>query len=100
MTGYTIHHLPQGERPRERMARLGSQALSTAELLAIILRVGSGGENVLRLSERLMAEFGGLPGLTRASLGELQGVKGVGPAKATQLMAMGELSRRGAATAP
>ncbi len=100
MTGYTIRDLPPGERPRERMARLGSQALSTAELLAIILRVGSGSENVLRLSERLMAEFGGLPGLTRASLGELQGVKGVGLAKATQLMAVGELSRRLAATAP
>lgn len=100
MTGYTIRDLPPGERPRERMARLGSQALSTAELLAIILQVGSGSENVLRLSERLMAEFGGLPGLTRASLGELQGVKGVGPAKASQLQAVGELGRRLAATAP
>ena len=100
MTGYTIRDLPPGERPRERMARLGPQALSTAELLAIILRVGSGSENVLRLSERLMAEFGGLPGLTRASLGELQGVKGVGPAKASQLQAVGELGRRLAATAP
>lgn len=100
MSTYTIHDLPEGERPRERMASVGPQAMSTAELLAIILRVGSGGENAVRLGERLMAEFNGLPGLARATLGELQGVKGVGLAKAAQVMAALELGRRLMATAP
>lgn len=100
MSTYTIHDLPEGERPRERMASVGPQAMSTAELLAIILRVGSGGENAVRLGERLMAEFNGLPGLARATLGELQGVKGVGLAKAAQVMAALEVGRRLMATAP
>lgn len=100
MPTYTIRDLPEGERPRERLARVGPQAMSTAELLAIILRVGSGGENAVRLGERLMAEFNGLSGLTRAAVGELQEVRGVGLAKATQIMAALELGRRLMATSP
>lgn len=95
-----IRDLPQQERPRERLARVGAPALSTAELLAITLRTGVGGENVVRLAERLLAHFNGLPGLARASTSELQQVKGVGPAKAVEIKAALELGRRLTATLP
>ena len=95
-----IHDLPQGERPRERLVKNGSSALSSAELIAIILRTGSGGENVLRLAERLVAEFDGLAGIARASVIELTRVHGIGPAKAVEIKAALELGRRLLATAP
>ncbi len=96
----TIKDMPQGERPRERLQHYGAQALSTAELLAIVLRTGVDGENVVRLAERLLAQFDGLPGLARASFGELCQVKGIGPAKVTQLKAALELGRRLHVAAP
>jgi DNA repair protein RadC len=96
----TIKDLPSGERPRERLARLGPGALSDAELLAIALRVGVDGENVLRLSERLLASFEGLDGLARASVAELSRTRGVGQAKAVQLKAAFELGRRLSITQP
>jgi DNA repair protein RadC len=89
-----IKDLPQDLRPRERLARAGEAALSTAELLAIVLRTGTGGENVLSLATRLLSQFGGLPGLARASCAELQAEKGIGPAKTAQLKAALELGRR------
>ena len=82
------------DRPRERLIQVGSMAVSTAELLAIILRTGTGGENVLRLAERLLATFSNLPGLSRASVTELTAVKGIGPAKAVEIKASLELGRR------
>ncbi len=96
----TIKDMPQGERPRERLQHYGAQALSTAELLAIILRTGVDGENVIRLAERLLSRFDGLPGLARASFAELCQVKGIGPAKVTQLKAALELGRRLQVAAP
>lgn len=90
----TIKDLPVGERPRERLKKYGAGSLSNAELLAIILRTGVGGENVLSLAARLLARFGGLMGLARASFGELCGEKGIGIAKAAQLKAALELGRR------
>lgn len=96
----TIKDMPQGERPRERLQHYGAQALSTAELLAIILRTGVDGENVIRLAERLLTQFNGLPGLARASFAELCQVKGIGPAKVTQLKAALELGRRLQVAAP
>ena len=56
----TIKEMPETLRPRERLAYVGPNALSTAELLAIILRTGGKGENVVRMAERLLAEFQGL----------------------------------------
>jgi DNA repair protein RadC len=102
MTEYNplIRDLPTGERPRERLMHYGAQAVSSAELLAIIIRTGSGGESVLRLAEKLLASFDGLPGIARASLTELQQVKGIGPAKAVEIKAALELGRRLLATAP
>jgi DNA repair protein RadC len=95
-----IRDLSAGDRPRERLMQVGERALSTAELLAITIRTGVGGENVVRLSERLLVHFGGLPGLARASITELQTVKGIGPAKAIEIKAALELGRRLLASAP
>ncbi len=89
-----IRDMATQDRPRERLRQVGPGAVSTAELLAIVLRTGSGGENVLRLAERLLAEFGSLPGLSRASITELMNVKGVGEAKAAEVKAALELGRR------
>jgi DNA repair protein RadC len=96
----TIHDMPAGERPRERLQHYGPEALSTAELMAILLRTGSRGENVLDLATRLLIEFDGLGGLTRASFSELSAVKGVGQAKAAQLKAGLEIGRRLLIAAP
>ena len=96
----TIHDMPTGERPRERLQHYGPQALSTAELMAILLRTGSQGENVLALATRLLVEFGGLAGLVKASFSELSAVKGVGQAKAAQLKAGLEIGRRLLLAAP
>jgi DNA repair protein RadC len=90
----TIKELPVDERPRERLLHAGASALSTAELMAIILRTGVGGENVLSVAQRVLARFDGLPGLARASVAELTAEHGIGKAKVTQLKAAFELGRR------
>ncbi|RLD00449.1 MAG: hypothetical protein DRI77_00495 [Chloroflexi bacterium] len=92
--------LPIDERPRERLAHAGEGALSTTELLAIILRTGVGGESVLDMATRLISRYGGLPGLARASFAELKAEKGLGPAKTAQLKAALELGRRMLLAAP
>lgn len=89
-----IRDLPVDLRPRERMLYAGPSALSTAELLAIILRVGNKGENVIRMAERLLSEFGGVTGLAQANFEELCATFGMGEAKATQIKAALELGRR------
>ena len=91
---YTIREWAEEERPRERLLRVGAQSLSTAELLAILLRVGIPGETAVDLARRLLQQFGGLPGLQRASLEDLQAQRGVGMAKAAQIKAALELGRR------
>jgi DNA repair protein RadC len=96
----TIKELPEGDRPRERLEHYGAGALSTAELLAIILRVGTKDENVIRMSQRLLTSYGGLVGLAQAPFSELCEFKGLGPAKATQLKAAFELGRRLLVAAP
>ncbi len=90
----TIRELPACERPRERLRDHGAGALSNSELLAIILRTGTPSENVLSLATAALARFGGLPGLSRASLGELCTQHGMGEAKAAQIKASLELGRR------
>jgi DNA repair protein RadC len=91
---YRIMDLAEAERPRERLARLGPQALTSAELLAILLRVGVPGENAVQVGQRLLQNFGGLSGLHRADFGEVCGQHGIGPAKAAQIKAAIELGRR------
>jgi DNA repair protein RadC len=91
---YRIADLQSEERPRERLARQGAEALSKSELLAILLRVGMEGENVIDLSTRVLSQFRGLKGIHSASYEELCAVKGIGPAKAAQIKAAIELGRR------
>lgn len=89
-----IRDVPEQDRPRERMWRHGAQALSHAELLAILLRTGHAQESVTALSQRVLAHAGGLKGLMGLSLEELTTIKGVGPAKAVQIKAGIELGLR------
>ena len=96
----TIKELPEGERPRERLEHYGATALSSAELLAIILRVGTKDENVIRLAQRLLTTYNGLAGLAQAPFSELVTIKGLGQAKTTQLKAAFELGRRLLVAAP
>lgn len=91
---YRITDLNMDERPRERLANLGPQALSNAELMAILLRVGVQGENSVQLGQRLLQEFGGLLGLHRASFQDVCRQKGMGMAKAAQIKAAIELGAR------
>jgi DNA repair protein RadC len=91
---YRITDLAIDERPRERLAHLGPQALATAELLAILLRVGVPGENAVQLGQRLLNEFKGLSGLHRAPFEELCQQHGIGEAKAAQIKAAIELGGR------
>jgi len=95
-----IGDMANEDRPRERLAQVGAGALSNAELLAILLRTGLEGENVIRLSERILAQHGGLVGLLKISYSDLCTVKGIGPAKAAQLKSAVELGRRIAAATP
>ena len=95
-----IRDLPVDERPRERLVHAGEGALSMAELLAIILGTGVGGESALALATRLISRYGGLPGLARASFTELRAEKGLGLAKTSQLKAALELGRRMLMIAP
>jgi len=91
---YTIHQLPEGTRPRERMARLGPRALSDAELIAIILRSGAQGINVIDMATAMMRHYRTLATLARADFTDLQQHHGIGEAKAAQILAAIELGRR------
>src|SRR5947208_10921371 len=90
----TVRELPSNERPRERLEHFGPQALSLAELLAIILRTGTRGDNALELANKLLAKYGGLPGLVRADFRELCAEHGMGEAKSPQVQAALEIGRR------
>ena len=96
----TLRDLPNGERPRERLLALGAGALTNSELVAILLRTGMRGENVLSLAARLLAAASGLRGLQQASAAEICALRGVSEAKATQVIAALELGRRAAGLAP
>lgn len=88
-----IKDLPDSSKPRERFLKHGAEALSDAELFAIILRTGSPSENVVEMSNRLIVEYS-LEKLFDCSLKELQQIKGIGPSKAMQILAMSELGKR------
>jgi len=99
MRSMTVTELPPAQRPRERMHRLGPEALSEQELLACVLGRGVAGESVLMTAQRLLARFGTLQGIAGSSVEQLCDVHGVGPAKAAQLRAAMECARR-VASAP
>lgn len=90
----TLKSWPEKERPRERLIHHGAEALSDAELIAIVLRNGRRGQDVIALSRSLLETFGGLRGLGAAGWAELRDIKGLGPAKITSLIAIGEIARR------
>ncbi len=85
---------PEGERPREKLLSLGSNALSDAELLAIFLRTGIHGKTAVDLARDLIDHFGGLRNILEADIDQFCSYKGLGPAKFTQLQAVIEMGRR------
>ena len=89
-----IRDYPKEERPRERFLQEGPQSLSNQELLALLLRTGSKDESVLQLSNRLIQSFEGLRLLKDASIEEMTEIKGIGEAKAIQILASVELGLR------
>ena len=94
MTSTSMRELPPAERPRERLLNQGANALKTAELLAILLRTGTTERPVLELAEFLLTHFGSLEALSRAPVGELARIKGIGQAKAIGLKAAFALAAR------
>ncbi|SRR6266700_4539238 len=90
----TVHDIPSDDRPRERLQRHGAASLSTADLLAIILRTGTTHDNVMELSNKLLIKYGGLGGLMSAGFHELCNEYGLGMAKTAQLKAALEIGKR------
>ena len=95
-----IRDLPQEERPRERLRQHGVKHLSNTELIAILLRTGMKGENVISLSSRVLTRLEGLAGLGRSTFSQLCAQRGLSEAKACQLLAAIELGRRFVSLAP
>jgi DNA repair protein RadC len=89
-----LQDLAVGERPQERMERLGPAALSDTELLALLLRSGSKGHNVLAVAQQLVTAAGSLAGLVQWSEPDFRRLKGIGQVKALQLVAVMEVARR------
>jgi DNA repair protein RadC len=97
MRSLTIHELPDQEKPREKLLKRGIDSLTDAEVLAILLRTGVRGCNVLELAQTLVNHFGTLAQLSRCPVAELSSFKGIGPAKAVHLAAAFGLGTRLAA---
>ena len=94
MSGTRLKDQPASERPRERLVALGPNALSQAELVAILLRTGLKGANAVDIGKELLAKYGSLQALARASVEDLQQVKGIGRDKAVTLVAAFTLARK------
>jgi DNA repair protein RadC len=94
MMGMRLKDQPISERPRERLAEKGPDALSHAELIAILLRTGLKGVNVVEVGKQMLQKYGTLHNLAGASVKDLQSIKGVGPDKAVTLKAAFSLAQR------
>lgn len=92
-----VREMPEEDRPRERLARLGPEALRDAELIAVLFRTGTRECGAVALAESLLRHFGDLRGVARASIEQIEQVKGVGHVKAIELKAALELGKRLAA---
>ncbi len=93
----TVKEWPEGERPRERLIAKGADSLTDAQLLAIILRTGSGNRSAVDLGMELLDKFTNLEGIANAGIDEMigkNGVKGIGKAKAAEIKAAIEIGRR------
>jgi DNA repair protein RadC len=97
MRGLSISELPDQQKPREKLLQRGADSLTDAEMLAILLRTGVPGCNVVELAERLLRKYGSLAHLSRCSVAELSRFKGVGSVKALHLAAAFGLGARLAA---
>ena len=97
MRSLTVHELPDQEKPREKLLQRGIDSLTDAELLAILLRTGFRGCNVIELARKLLNQYGTLAQLSRCPIAELSNFRGVGPAKALHLAAAFGLGTRLAA---
>ena len=86
--------LPADQRPREKLLARGAAALADAELLALLLRTGYKGRPVLALAEQVLAERGGFTGVLQSDESQLAIIKGLGPAKRAELLAVAEMARR------
>ena len=91
---FTIRDIPNDDRPRERLLKYGPEVLSNAELLAIIIRVGTKSENAIVLANKVLSTNEGLKYLSTCTIQELSSIKGIGGAKAAQIKAAVELGRR------
>ncbi|MEJ6950450.1 RadC family protein [Natronospora cellulosivora (SeqCode)] len=91
---FTIKEMPENERPREKLVQYGAENLSDAELLALIIRVGNKKRTAVELSQDILNKFGGLKALNYLSFKDFMTVNGMGIAKAVQLKAVAELSKR------
>ena len=89
-----LKDLPQDARPREKLLARGPGALSDAELLALLLRTGLPGKNALQMGQELVDTFGGVSGLLNTNAEALNKIKGLGPAKRAEIVAVLELARR------
>lgn len=89
-----LKDIPASARPREKLLALGPAALADSELIALLLRTGFKGCSVLQLADNLLAEFKGVNGLLKATSGDLKRIKGLGPAKRAEIVAVMELARR------
>lgn len=92
--GIRLKDQPISERPRERLAALGADRLSNPELIAILLRTGLKGANAVEIGGQLMQKFGTLNALARASIADLQKVRGIGRDKAVTLVAAFALAQK------
>ena len=93
-----LKDLPQDARPREKLLARGPGALSDAELLALLLRTGLPGKNALQMGQELLSTFGGVSGLLNTPAEALKKIKGLGPAKRAEIVAVLELARRALAS--
>ncbi|MCY7369769.1 MAG: DNA repair protein RadC, partial [Polaromonas sp.] len=89
-----LKDLPEASRPREKLLARGPAALSDAELLALLLRTGLPGKNALQMGQELLDRFGGVAGLLHTGADALKSIKGLGPAKRAEIVAVLELARR------
>jgi DNA repair protein RadC len=89
-----LKDLPEDARPREKLLARGPGALSDAELLALLLRTGLPGKNALQMGQELLDQFGGVAGLLHTGADALKSIKGLGPAKRAEIVAVLELARR------
>ncbi len=93
-----LKDLPLDARPREKLLARGPGALSDAELLALLLRTGLPGKNALQMGQELISTFGGVAGLLHTGADALKKIKGLGPAKRAEIVAVLELARRALAS--